>query len=131
MKISVKRLKQIIKEEMENIAEYERSHEGKKCAVVHPGMEHEEWDEGEAPLMAEGSEEYWACVAKTTQELLDDPKQTNNPAMARTIAKKKCAHLKEQSEGLEEEYAVTNEELEDILEEDDWDFLEEEDLYEE
>ena len=129
MKISVKRLKQIIKEEMENIAEYERSHEGKKCAVVHPGMEHEEWAEGEAPLLAEGSEEYWECVANVTEELLRSGK-TRNPQMARTIAKKKCAHLKEQSEGLEEEYSVTNEELEDILEEDDWDFLEEEDLYE-
>jgi len=83
MKISIKRLKQIIKEEMENIAEYERAHEGKSCAVVHPGAEHDDWAEGEASLL------------------------------------------------MREEYSVTNEELDDILEEDDWDFLEEEDLYEE
>jgi len=82
MKISVKRLKQIIKEEMENVAEYERAHEGKKCGVVHPGMEHDDWAEGEISIL------------------------------------------------MREEYSVTNEELEDILEEDDWDFLEEEDLYE-
>ena len=130
MKISVKRLKQIIKEEMENIAEYERAHEGKKCGAVHPGMEHDDWAEGEVSFLMEGDKEYHACVAKTTQELLKDPKQTNNPAMARTIAKKKCAHLKKQDESLQEEYSVTNEELEDILAEDDWDFLEEEDLYE-
>ena len=83
MKISVKRLKQIIKEELENIAEYERDHEGKKCGVAHPGMEHNDWAEGERSLM------------------------------------------------FEEEYSASNEELEDILAEDEWDFLEEEDLYEE
>ena len=80
MKISINRLKQIIKEELENIAEYERQHEGKKCGVAHPGMEHEAWAENERMM--------------------------------------------------EEEYSVTNEELEDILAEDDWDFLEEEDIYE-
>ena len=88
MKISVKRLKQIIKEELENIAEYERDHEGKKCGVVHPGMEHDDWAGGERSLMFE-------------MEAGDD-----------------------------DEYSATNEELEDILAEDEWDFLEEEDLYE-
>jgi hypothetical protein len=84
MKISVSRLQQIIKEEMENIAEYERAHEGKTCGTAHPGVGHEQWAEGERPLMSE-----------------------------------------------EEEYSTTNEELEDILAEDDWDFLGEDDLYEE
>ena len=81
MKISVNRLKQIIKEELENIAEYERQHEGKKCGVAHPGMDHEVWAQGETSLM-------------------------------------------------EDEYSVTNEDLEAILAEDEWNFLEEEEFYE-
>jgi len=80
MKISVNRLKQIIKEELENIAEYERQHEGKSCGVAHPGTDHDAWAEGERLM--------------------------------------------------EDEYSVTNEDLEAILAEDEWDFLEEEDLYE-
>jgi len=83
MKISVKRLKQIIKEELENIAEYERDHPEGNCARVHAGMDHEDWAGGERTLMSE-----------------------------------------------DDEYFATNEELEDILAEDEWDFLEEEDLYE-
>ena len=83
MKISVKRLKQIIKEELETIAEYKRDHPEGECAHVHAGMDHEKWKEGERSLMSE-----------------------------------------------DDEYFATNEELEDILEEDEWGFLEEEDLYE-
>jgi len=79
MKISVDRLKQIIKEELENIAEYEREHEGKSCGDVHPMMDHKNWAAGQR---------------------------------------------------MEEEYSVTNEDLEAILEEDDLDYLEEEDLFE-
>ena len=47
MKISVNRLKQIIKEELENIAEYERQHEGKSCGAAHPGQDHDDWASGE------------------------------------------------------------------------------------
>ena len=65
MKISVKRLKQIIKEELETIAEYDRDHEGIKCNVAHPGMEHEKWAKGERSLMSE--EEY-----STTEEELEE-----------------------------------------------------------
>tara|TARA_R100000008_G_C3467939_1_gene107504 strand:+ start:222 stop:476 length:255 start_codon:yes stop_codon:yes gene_type:complete len=81
MKISINRLKQIIKEELENVAEYERQHEGKKCGVAHPGMDHDSWAAGQRSLM-------------------------------------------------EDEYSFTNEELEEMLSEDDVDFLEEEDLFE-
>tara|TARA_R100001079_G_scaffold55124_1_gene28180 strand:- start:54 stop:305 length:252 start_codon:yes stop_codon:yes gene_type:complete len=80
MKISVNRLKQIIKEELEKIAEDERQHEGKSCDAAHPGVGHSAWAAG--------------------QSLMED------------------------------EYSVTNEDLEAILEEDDLDYLEEEDLFE-
>ena len=81
MKISVKRLKQIIKEELENIAEYEREHPEGNCITVHAGMDHKDWAEGERSMMSE-------------------------------------------------EFSVTEEELEHILAEDDWDYLEEEEFYE-
>jgi hypothetical protein len=82
MKISVGRLKQIIKEELENIARYDRDHPREECGDAHPGQTHEIY-----------------VQMKTLQEG-------------------------------EEEYSATNEELEDILAEDDWDFLGEDDLYE-
>ena len=80
MKISINRLKQIIKEELESIAEYEKQHEGQKCEVAHPGMDHNSWAASQRSLM-------------------------------------------------EDEYSFTNEDLEEMLSEDDVDFLEE-DLFE-
>jgi hypothetical protein len=126
MKISVKRLKQIIKEELENIAEYERDHPEGKCAHVHAGMDHEEWTEGERSLMSEGDDD-----DIDEEECIKKCKERHPIRTRRQQCIEICKAGTEFSTGLQnEEYSITDEDLEDILEEDEWGFLEEEDLYE-
>ena len=149
MKISVSRLKQIIKEELENIAEYERQHEGKSCGSAHPGKDHDEWAKGERSMMAEGDDHMVGCSGIDVKMLL--LMNRNRDAFGlKHIGPRDCAGLEVYASGpymglsmeeagpskkggsqlAEGEFSYTNEDLEDILEEDEWSFLEEEDFYE-
>ena len=124
MKVSVKRLKQIIKEELERMAEFERDHSGKKCHFVHAGMDHEDWAEGERSLMSEGDDDDFdeeECIKKCKKQ---------HPLRARMQQCIEICKTGTQMKVQKEEYSIMDEDLEDILEEDEWDFLEEEDIYE-